>query len=81
VFNPDAFFNLDQCRARLQRMDDAALGRFGKAAAYMASLAANLGHPPREAFLVQLREARVEWKRRHPGETYANIRSVPDHSA
>jgi hypothetical protein len=50
----------------LQRMDDTALERFGKAAAYMASPAANLGRPPREPFLVQLREARVEWKRRLP---------------
>jgi hypothetical protein len=73
VFNPEGF-NLDQCRARLQRMDDAALERFGKSAAYMASPTANLGHPPREPFLVQLREARIEWKRRHPGEIYANIR-------
>jgi hypothetical protein len=73
VFNPDAF-HLDQCRARLQRMDDAALERFGKAAAYIASPATNLGHPPREPFLVQLREARVEWNEGYPGEIHANSR-------
>jgi hypothetical protein len=45
-------------------MDRAALVRFGQAAAYMCSPQANMGKQPREAFLVQLREAREEWRRR-----------------
>ena len=27
---------------------------------------ANLGRPPREVFVIQLREARKEWRRLHP---------------
>jgi len=38
--------------------------RFGQAAAFMCSPRANMGKEPREAFLVQLREAREEWRRR-----------------
>jgi hypothetical protein len=45
-------------------MDSAALVRFGQAAALMCSPQANMGKEPREAFLVQLREAREEWRRR-----------------
>ena len=52
-------------RARLRKMNEADLIAFGKAARYMCSLAANLGQPPREPFVIQLREARNEWKRRH----------------
>jgi len=51
-------------RSRLEAMDSAALLRFGQAAAYMCSQQANMGKEPREAFLVQLREAREEWRRR-----------------
>jgi hypothetical protein len=36
----------------------------GKAAAYICTPEANLGHPPREASLIQLREARAESRRR-----------------
>jgi hypothetical protein len=45
-------------------MDEAALIRFGKAAAYMWSPRANLGKPPRAPFVIQLEEARAEWRRR-----------------
>ena len=31
---------------------------------YMCTPEANLGNPPREVFLIQLREARTEWRRR-----------------
>lgn len=37
---------------------------YGESAGYMCSPAANLGKPPREPFVIQLREARAEWKRR-----------------
>lgn len=56
--------DLDELRARLRKMSDGNLTAFGKAARYMCSPMANLGKPPREAFLIQLREARVEWRRR-----------------
>jgi hypothetical protein len=32
----------------------------------MCSPYANLGKPPLEAFVIQLREARAEWRRLHP---------------
>ena len=56
--------DLDDLRARLRKMTDAELVAFGKAARRMCSPAANLGKPPREPFVIQLREARAEWKRR-----------------
>jgi hypothetical protein len=53
-------------RERLRRMTDAELLCFGKDNRYMCSPYANLGKPPLEAFVIQLREARAEWRRRHP---------------
>jgi len=47
-------------------MTDAELLRFGKGNRYMCSPYANLGKPPLAAFVIQLREAREEWRRRHP---------------
>jgi len=47
-------------------MSDEQLVKFGKAAAYMCSPKANLGHAPRKEFVIQLDEARAEWRRRHP---------------
>jgi hypothetical protein len=64
TFAGESAIDLDALRARLARMNDAALARFGRAAAYMCSPEANMGKPPREAFLIQLREAREEWRRR-----------------
>jgi hypothetical protein len=57
--------DLDELRQRLARMSDTELRRFGDAAQFMCSPDANLGTPPREVFVVQLHEARAEWKRRH----------------
>jgi len=54
-------------RSRLSRMSEAELISFGKAAAHMCSPQANLGKPPRTPFLVQLEEARAEWRRRKAG--------------
>jgi hypothetical protein len=59
-------FDVHQLRRRLQKMTDNELREFGRAAAYMVSPKANLGKPPREAFVVQSAEARAEWARRHP---------------
>jgi len=56
--------DLDQLRERLRRMTDEELLRICKAAKYMCSPEANLGKPPRKAFVIQLEEARSEWKRR-----------------
>jgi hypothetical protein len=58
--------DLEQLRARLRKVSDAELLRFEQAAKYRCSPEANLGHPPREPFVIQLREAREEWKRRNP---------------
>jgi hypothetical protein len=66
-FSPTAGY--PQCyqrRARLLAMDDAMLARWGASAAYMCKPEANLGAQPRQVFAVQLREARAEWRRRHP---------------
>jgi hypothetical protein len=57
--------DIDELRVRLHKMPDLELRRFGEAAAYMCSKKANLGHPPLEAYVIQLREARLEWRRRH----------------
>lgn len=56
--------DLDALRERLRKMSDVELLEFGKAARYMCSPAANLDKPPREAFVIQLEEARAEWRRR-----------------
>ncbi len=44
--------------------EDIDLRRFGDAAKFLCSPEANLGKPPREPFVIQLREARIEWQRR-----------------
>jgi hypothetical protein len=62
----DGTLDLEQLRERLRKMNNAELLRFGQSAKYMCSPEANLGHPPRESFVIQLREAREEWKRRNP---------------
>jgi hypothetical protein len=56
--------DLDDLRSRLRKMSDAQLLAFGKATRSMCSPAAHLGKPPRESFVIQLQEAREEWKRR-----------------
>ena len=58
-------FDVEALRERLQQMSDEELVKFGKAARYMCSPKASLGHPPRKEFVIQLDEARSEWRRRH----------------
>src|SRR5215472_3904063 len=58
--------DLEALRMRLRGMDDRELIRFGKAARYMCSPEANLGKEPRKVFVIQLREAVEEWRRRRP---------------
>jgi hypothetical protein len=57
--------NIEQIRARLRKMSDHELRKFGRAASDMADPKKNFG-TPNPAFAVQLGEARAEWKRRHP---------------
>ena len=52
--------DVEASRVRLRKMTDAELLRFGKDNRYMCSPVANMGKPPLEAFVIQLREARVE---------------------
>jgi hypothetical protein len=56
--------DVEELRERFRRMTDEQLLGYGKAAAYMRTPKANLGNPPREVFLIKLREARTEWRRR-----------------
>ena len=58
--------DLERLRARLRGMTDQQLRQFGKAARYMVSPYANLGKHPLPVFVIQLEEARAEWRRRHP---------------
>ena len=53
-------FDVEALRVRLQKMTDEQLVKFGKAAAI------NFGEGPRKEFVIQLNEARDEWRRRHP---------------
>ena len=57
--------NVEALRVRLRRMSDRELFRFGKSALYVCSPEANLGKEPRQAFVLQLREAVEEWRLRH----------------
>ena len=57
-------FNVDELQERLRKMSDVELRKFGQAAQHMVSPKANPGQPPREVFVIQLDEARKEWKRR-----------------
>jgi len=58
--------DVEGLRMRLRKMADGELLRFGRAAKYMCSRYANLAKPPLEPFVIQLREARAEWRRRYP---------------
>lgn len=69
----------EKLRARLRRMTESELLDWGSAAAYMCSPAANLGDPPRPAFVQQLEEARAEWLRRKgEGSARPAGKPVPD---
>ena len=59
-------FDIEKLRERLRKMTDAQLLEFGRAARQLCSPEANFGKPPREVFVIQLEEARAEWRRRHP---------------
>jgi hypothetical protein len=54
---------IEQIRARLGKMSDHELRKFGRAA---RDLSDPKNGTPNPAFKVQLDEARAEWRRRHP---------------
>ena len=58
--------DIDVLRVRLQKMSDEQLVKVGKAARLMCSPEANRHEPLREAFVIQLKEARAGWRRPHP---------------
>jgi len=62
-----ATLDVDGLRTRLRKMSDEELRKFGKAARYMVAPTANMGKPPLPTFVLQLKEARAEWRRRHKG--------------
>jgi hypothetical protein len=67
--------NREEVQERLRKMSDEQLREFGLACVYMCSLKATCGKPPREAFVIQLEEARAEWKRRRESlERYTLLR-------
>lgn len=66
-FATNSAVDVDVLRERLRRMTDEQLLGFGKAARYKCTPKANLGRPPLEPFLIQLREARAEWRLRAKG--------------
>ena len=57
----DGKIYLDELRTRLRKMSDEDLLRFGKAARFMCR-----DKSPREVFVIQLEEARSEWRQRYP---------------
>jgi hypothetical protein len=63
--------DLDRLRDRLRNMNDQALRRFGRGAMELCSET-----DPREEFVVQLREARAEWQRRHSGGATQSHRAM-----
>jgi len=56
--------DLRQLRLRLGKMDNCELLRFGQAARYRGISPQGHSAPPADDCLLQLREARAEWKRR-----------------
>jgi hypothetical protein len=56
--------DLEQLRARLQRMDDKTLLSFGRAAAFLCRPEQCVHGKPQHVFIIQLQEAQAEWRRR-----------------
>ncbi len=69
AFAAEPPLDLETHRARLRKMDDDELKRHGKGCAWLCEPEQNHGRPPRETFVLQLAEARAEWRRRHQGKT------------
>jgi hypothetical protein len=63
---------VEELQARLAKMDDASLKRFGQAAKLDCSVESSGVQPPRHESVVQLETARAEWQRRNPRSTIAD---------
>ena len=60
-------FNVEDFRRRIEKLPDAELLRYGKAAAYMSDPKYSAdGRTVEPVFKIQLQECRAEWKRRYP---------------
>jgi hypothetical protein len=57
-----ADFDLEGLRRRIGKMNEQALLRFGQASRFMCSPRANLGKPPLDCYVMQLQEARTEFR-------------------
>jgi hypothetical protein len=57
---------IERLRQRLRAMSDPELLLFGVTTKYQCSWETEPDHPPPENVIVQLSEARREWKRRNP---------------
>jgi hypothetical protein len=68
-----ADFNVEELRARLAKMSESKLERFGRAARYMSD--PKYG-PVEPTYALQLKEARREWRRRQKNKTAPNPRII-----
>jgi hypothetical protein len=69
MFGPQTTpFGVQTVRPGLSKMTDEELLRFGQAAKFVCRPSQNSGGPPREEFVIQLQEARAEWRRRFSKE-------------
>jgi hypothetical protein len=66
----------EELRERLRQMSDLELRRFGKRAAQLSNPKMNFGAT--EPHLIELEEARAEWRRRHPSNKAARITRLPE---
>jgi hypothetical protein len=58
--------NAGEIRERVRKMSDEELLRYATVCKSMCSPEVNFGKPPLDTWIVQLREARAEWLKRHP---------------
>jgi hypothetical protein len=59
-------FNAEELRTRLRAMTDEKLRQFGQAARYMCMPEESLHKSPLPIYVLQLKAATAEWRRRHP---------------
>jgi hypothetical protein len=59
-------FSVEEFRKRLEKMSDAELIRYGKAARYMSDPKNGAVDP---TYPCQLKKCRAEWRRRHPKQS------------
>jgi hypothetical protein len=62
----DGSLDVGTIRARLRKISDSELIKYGKDCAFLCSPKQNFGKPPSPVWKTQLDEARAEWRRRHP---------------